>query len=222
MVQRQLAVEAGWADGVENCAGLGDRRTSPQTLRWYAVYTRSRHEKQVDTMSQRQSLQTYLPLRRTWSRRRDRRVTVDLPALPGYLFVRCAPYGAVRAQVKKTPGVIRLVENAGRACVIPEAEIESLRVVLTRSLQAEAHPYFNLGDRVRVVRGPFVGAQGYLVRVAPSCHKLVIAVEFVNQAVAVEIDANDVDPEIDEVAAMNRQRSAAAARSGVRETWGTG
>jgi Transcription termination factor nusG len=34
---------------------------------WYAVYTRSRHEKQVEQMLRRQSLETYLPLRRAWS-----------------------------------------------------------------------------------------------------------------------------------------------------------
>jgi transcription antitermination factor NusG len=166
---------------------------SQQDSLWYAVYSRSRHEKQVDLMLQRQSLQTYLPLRRTWSRRRDRRVTVDLPALPGYLFVHCALYGEVRAQIKKTPGVIRVVENAGRPCVIPEAQIESLRTVLERSFQVEAHPYFNIGDRVQVARGPFIGTEGYLVRIAPGRHKLVVAVEFVNQAVAIEIDAADVD-----------------------------
>jgi transcription antitermination factor NusG len=160
---------------------------------WYAVYTRSRHEKQVEAMLQRQSLETYLPLRRTWSRRRDRRVTVELPALPGYLFVRCTLYGEVRAQIKKATGVIRIVENAGRPCAIPEAQIESLRVVLGRSFDAEMHPYFNIGDRVQVVRGPFIGARGQLVRVAPGRHKLVVAVEFVNHAVAVEIDAADVD-----------------------------
>ena len=160
---------------------------------WYAVYTRSRHEKQVEAMLRRQSLETYLPLRRAWSQRRDRRMTVDLPALPGYLFVRCALYGEVRAQIKKASGVIRLVENAGRPCAIPESQIESLRVVLARSYEAEHHPYFNIGDRVQVVRGHFVGAEGYLVRIAPGRHKLVVAVEFVNQAVAIEIDAADVD-----------------------------
>ena len=160
---------------------------------WYALYTRSRHEKQVDAMLRRQSLESYLPLRRTWSRRQDRRVTVELPALPGYLFVRCTLYGEVRAQIKKTPGVIHVVENAGRPCVIPPSEIESLRVVLERSFEAEAHPYFNIGDRVQVMRGPFVGAEGYLLRVAPGRHKLVVAVEWVNHAVSVEIDANDVD-----------------------------
>jgi transcriptional antiterminator NusG len=160
---------------------------------WYALYTRSRHEKQVDAMLRRQRLETYLPLLRTWSRRQDRRVTVELPALPGYLFVRCALYGEVRAQIKKTPGVIHVVETADRPCVIPEAEIKSLRVVLERSFAAETHPYFNVGDRVQVVRGPFIGAEGLLMRVAPGRHKLVVNVEFVNQAVAVEIDAADVE-----------------------------
>ncbi len=108
--------------------------------------------------------------------------------------MRCALHGEVRAQIKKASGVIRIVENAGRPCIIPEAQIESLRLVLARSYDAEAHPYFSIGDRVQVVRGPFVGAQGRLVRIAPGRHKLVVAVEFVNQAVAVEIDANDVDP----------------------------
>jgi transcription antitermination factor NusG len=160
---------------------------------WYALYTRSRHEKLVEALLRHQALETYLPLRRTWSRRRDRRLTVELPALPGYLFVRCDLRSEVRAQLKKTPGVVYLVENAGQPCVIAAREIESLRLVLAWSFNAETHPYFNVGDRVEVVRGPFVGAQGRLIRVAPGRHKLVVAIEFVSQAVAVEIDAADVD-----------------------------
>jgi transcriptional antiterminator NusG len=165
----------------------------PIEARWYAVYTHSRHEKQVELMLRRQSLETYLPLRRAWSRRRDRRVTVELPALPGYLFVNCALYGDVRASIKKTPGVVRVVENAGVPCVIPSEQIHSLKLVLARSFEAEAHPYFNIGDRVQVVRGPFLGAYGRLARIAPGRHKLVIAVEWVNRAVAVEIDADHVE-----------------------------
>jgi hypothetical protein len=34
---------------------------------------------------------------------------------------------------------------------------------------------------------------GYLARIAPGRHKLVVAVEFVNQAVSIEIDPADVD-----------------------------
>jgi transcription antitermination factor NusG len=160
---------------------------------WFAVYTRSRHEKQVELMLRRQSVETYLPLRRTWSRRRDRRMKVDLPALPGYLFVHCALVGETRASVKKTPGVIHVVENGGAPCIIPAAQVESLRRVLAESDDADSHPYFKVGDRVEVIRGPMVGAQGFLVRISPGRHRLVVAMDFVNRAVSVEIDANDVD-----------------------------
>jgi transcription termination/antitermination protein NusG len=160
---------------------------------WYAIYTRSRHEKHVEAMLRREGLETYLPLKRSWSRRQDRRVKVELPALPGYLFVRCALYGEVRAQLKKTTGVIRVVENAGRPCAISATEVDSLRAVLTRSSDAETCPYFSVGDLVQVVRGPLVGVQGRLLRIATGRHKLVIQVQCVNQAVAVEIDPNDVD-----------------------------
>jgi transcription termination/antitermination protein NusG len=144
-------------------------------------------------MLRRQSLETYLPLRRVWSGRRDRRITVELPALPGYLFVRCALYGQVRAQIKKASGVIRLVENAGRPCVVPDPEIESLRVLLARSYDAESHPYLNIGDRVEVIRGPLLGVRGRLNRIQPGRHRLVVGIELVNQAVAIEIDAADVE-----------------------------
>jgi transcription antitermination factor NusG len=161
---------------------------------WYAIYTRSRHEKQVATFLQRQQLETFLPLRRTWSSRQDRKLTIQIPALPGYLFVRCVLYAETRALIKRASGVLRLVENAGRPAVIPDSQIESLRAALAGTFNAEGHPFLKVGDRVRVARGPMVGAEGYLVRVAENRHRLVIAVDYVNQALSVEIDANCVDP----------------------------
>ncbi len=160
---------------------------------WYAVYTRSRHEKQVTEYLQRQGLTIYLPLRRTWSARRDRKLVIAVPALPGYLFVRCALYPEIRALIKRHSSVLRLVESAGQPAVIPEAQIDSLRIALEQSLNAQGHPYLKVGDRVRVVRGPMVGAEGYLVRVAESKHRLVIAVDYVNQALSVDIDAACVE-----------------------------
>jgi len=181
----------------------GSDRADPPTLNpqpaavpeaWYAVYTRSRHEKQVGQFLERHGIRTYVPLRRGWSTRRDRRVTVDLPALPGYLFVQCALYGETRALIKRTSGVVRIVEHAGRPAAIPSSQIESLRAVLASAFNAEGHPYLKAGDRVRVVRGPMIHAEGYLVRIAGNKHRLVIAVDHVNQALSVEIDAHCVEP----------------------------
>jgi transcriptional antiterminator NusG len=161
---------------------------------WYALYTRSRHEKQVAEFLHRQQVETFLPLRRTWSSRQDRKVTIQVPALPGYLFVRCTLYAETRALIKRASGVLRLVEHAGRPAAIPNNQIQSLRSALAASFNAEGHPYLRVGDRVRVVRGPMVGAEGYLVRVSESHHRLVIAVDYVNQALSVEIDSHCVEP----------------------------
>ena len=160
---------------------------------WYAVYTRCRHEKQVASYLAKQDIETFVPLRRDWSRRTDRKLTIQVPALPGYLFVRCPLYAETRALIKRTSGVLRLVESAGRPAVIPERQIESLRTALATSFNAEGHPYLQIGDRVRVVRGPMIGAEGYLVRVAESRHRLVIAVDYVNQALSVDLDAECVE-----------------------------
>jgi transcription antitermination factor NusG len=161
---------------------------------WYAVYTRCRHEKQVAGFLAKQEIETFVPLRRAWSSRQDRKLTIQVPALPGYLFVRCSLFAETRALIKRASGVLRLVENAGRPVAIPEQQIESLRTALATSFNAEGHPYLQVGARVRVVRGPMIGAEGYLVRVAESRHRLVIAVDYVNQALSVEIDDDCVEP----------------------------
>jgi transcriptional antiterminator NusG len=167
---------------------------STEQSQWYAVYTRSRHEKQVAEFLQRQRIETFLPLRKVWSTRQDRKLTIQVPALPGYLFVNCVLYPETRALIKRSSGVLRLVENAGRPAVIPAGQVASLRAALDSALAAEGHPYLRVGDRVRVVRGPGIGAEGFLVRVSETHHRLVIAVDYVNQALSVEIDAHCVEP----------------------------
>jgi transcription antitermination factor NusG len=164
----------------------------PET-EWYAIHTRSRHEKHVEQILRRMNLETYLPLRKTWSRRLDRKEMIEIPALPGYLFTRCLLLPERRAAIKRTAGVVHLVENCGRPCVIPPAQIESLQLLLAKEPGASEHPYLSIGQRVRVTRGPFEGVRGYLTQVEAGKPRLVVAIEWVNRAVSVEIDARCVE-----------------------------
>src|SRR5882672_4363056 len=113
---------------------------------WYAVYTRSRHEKQVERMLRQMELETYLPLRMTWSRRLDRKQMIEVAALPGYLFVRCVLLPERRAAIKRAVGVVHLVENCGRPCAIPPEQIESLRLLLASGEGVSEHPYLRVGE----------------------------------------------------------------------------
>jgi transcription antitermination factor NusG len=160
---------------------------------WYAVWTRGRHEKHVEAILRRMGLETYLPLRREWSRRLDRKQVIEVPALPGYLFVRCALLPERRAAIKRTLGVVGLVENAGRPCPIPPAQIESLRIAVTNGTGVAEHSSLRVGERVRVTRGALAGVRGYLTRAETGSPRLVVAIDWLDRAVSVEIDARGVE-----------------------------
>lgn len=173
-----------------------EQELNSELPRWYAVYTKSRHEKRVYKHLVPKMQEVFLPLVRAWSRRKDRRVMYDKPVLPGYLFVREALSPAKRLAVLETFGVVRILSSkAGEQAMptpIPDDQVESLKVLV--AARQEVHPwdYLTIGEEVEVLRGPFMGAVGKLVRVNPRQNRLVVSIDLVNQAVAVDIDVADV------------------------------
>ena len=57
--------------------------TVHQPPRWYALYTRPRHEKAVAEQLTRHQIEAFLPLREVLSRWKDRKKLVQLPLFPG-------------------------------------------------------------------------------------------------------------------------------------------
>src|ERR1017187_1332676 len=74
---------------------------------WYAAYTFANHEKGVVQQLERRSVECFLPLYESVRRWQDRRVRLQLPLFPGYIFVRLAFRD--RLQVLEIPSVVRLV-----------------------------------------------------------------------------------------------------------------
>ena len=64
--------------------------TTAKGLRWYAVHTRSRHEKLVAERLQERGMTAFLPLVKETHRWSDRKKTVELPLFSCYIFVRMA------------------------------------------------------------------------------------------------------------------------------------
>ena len=79
--------------------------------RWFAVWTRSRHEQVVRTQLDEKGITAFLPTVARWSRWKDRKKKVDFPLFPGYVFVRVDP--AERLAVLKCTGVVSIVSFNG-------------------------------------------------------------------------------------------------------------
>ena len=159
--------------------------------RWYATHMRANHEKQVAEQLAYRSVEHYLPLYQSVRRWKDRKVRLELPLFPGYIFVRLALRD--RLQVLQIPGVVRLVGFDGTPTSLPEAEIETLRTSLMSGVRAEPHPYLTVGRRVRIVSGAFQGQEGILSR-KKNCVRVVISLDLIMRSMSVEIDPAVLEP----------------------------
>ncbi len=98
---------------------------------WYAAYTCANHEKRVAEELTVREMQHFLPLYRSARRWRDRRVELELPLFPGYVFVRLAlrdPFLNVGRRVRITGGPFAGLEG------ILKRKKSGLRVVVSLEL----------------------------------------------------------------------------------------
>jgi transcription antitermination factor NusG len=161
-----------------------DQVESPRS--WYALYTRHQHEKTVAHILTNKGFETLLPLYTVAHRWKDRTKLLSLPLFPCYVFLK----GGLerRLDIMTTPGIHALVSNAGQPAAIPPVEIDAIRRAVESGSRVEPHPLLKCGDWVRVKCGPLAGIEGILVR-KKNLYRLVLSVEMLGKAVAVEVDA---------------------------------
>jgi transcription antitermination factor NusG len=163
---------------------------SQQEERWYAVYTCANHEKRVAAQLQARSVEHLLPLYSSIRRWKDRRVLVDFPLFPGYVFVRLALCDRLR--VLQIPSLVRLVGFGGQPHALADGEIALLRCSLTGATRFAAHPYLRSGSRVRIARGPLRGIEGILVR-NKNKFRVVLSIDVIASSASVEVDSTDIE-----------------------------
>lgn len=170
-----------------------NREATPHLYpRWYAIRTKSRHEKRVRNHLAGQGLDPVLPLVRRLNQWKDRKKEIDTPLFPGYCFARFA--WKDHLSVLKAPGVVQIIGGSGRPEPIPDHEIEAVqKLTTTTTLSYEPFPYLQEGSRVMINRGPLQGVEGVLFR-KEGQHRVVIMIHLIQQAAAVEMDLSDLAP----------------------------
>lgn len=168
-------------------SGVADRET--ERSRWYALRTRSRHEKLVRDQLNGQGIEPLLPTVRRLSQWKDRKKEVEVPLFSGYCFVRFA--SDQKLPVLKTVGVVDIVGGGFQPEPIPDEEILALQTLMASVLPYDPHPYLHEGMMVEVVRGPLQGVRGVLLR-KEKRHRLILGIRLIQQAAAVEIDVDDI------------------------------
>ena len=188
-------LQAGNSDG-ENVVKVGRERPPAELgqfqdqAHWFALYTCASREKSVATHLASRGIEHFLPMYesvRAWS---DRRVKLQLPLFPGYLFVHARLTN--KLSILTVPGVVNLVGVAGRPAPLEAELIDTLREGLNR-VAAQPYPYLPIGQTVSIRSGPLRGLSGILLR-----HKaeprVVVTIDAIERSFLADVCATDLVP----------------------------
>jgi len=159
---------------------------------WYAIRTRSRHEKMVSQQLEQQGIETFLPLVKRIHKWSDRMKEVEMPLFTGYNFVRVVLSSPERLRVLQAHGVAGFVGINGAGTAIPDSQIHDIRTLLTSQVPFEEHPFLKVGQRVRIRGGCLDGVEGVLAA-HNGDQSLMISVEPIQRSLSIRVQGYTVE-----------------------------
>ena len=164
---------------------ISEQAINTDSQRWYVAYTLPRHEKAVAQRLGTQNIASYLPLYSEVRHWKHRKIEVELPLFPGYVFVRMLL--ADKCRILSRPGIVRLLTVNGNMAVFPDEEMLNLQSSLAR-WNAKPYPFLISGKRIRVKSGPFAGLDGTIVR-RNGKRKLIVTLDLIHSSMLLDLDA---------------------------------
>jgi transcription antitermination factor NusG len=166
---------------------------SAAELQWYALRTRSRHERVVIQQLSAQGFETFLPTITETHRWSDRKKQVEVPLFSGYTFVRFAYSHEERVRVLRAHGTVGLVGMQGVGVAIPDSQIDDIRKLLLNKVPLRKHGFLRIGQRVRIRGGALDGVEGILTA-ENGDRSLVISVDPIQRSLSIRVEGYEVEP----------------------------
>lgn len=156
---------------------------------WWAVYTRSRQEKELMRSLAAMEIPFYCPIIPHRFRSPAGRIrTSHLPLFSNYVFMYAD--GLHRYEALKTNLISQTIEvTDGQRLVHDLRQIQRL-IHLGLPLSIESR--LACGSKVRIKSGPLTGMEGMIVK-RQGIEFLVVAVNFLQQGALVKLESNDVE-----------------------------
>jgi transcription termination/antitermination protein NusG len=151
--------------------------------RWWVAHTKSRNEKALAHTLRKWDMPYYLPMVERIHVRRNRKVRSLVPLFPGYLFFTGEDNNRYRVMTTNRVANVIHVENQE----VLSVELSQIHKAIVTG--AELQPYLGIpkGTRCRITSGVFKGLEGIVLHMKGNT-QLVLQVEALGQAVALEID----------------------------------
>jgi len=158
-------------------------------LLWFVAHTRPRREKKLVEQCQRKDIAATLPCYSSAHKYRGKTVVFQKPLFPGYVFLRLEP--GQREFVRQNDHVANLLDVFDQQTF--ERQLQDILLALQTKVGVRLAPAIGEGMRVRIKGGPLQGIEGW-VEQRYGMTTVLLRLDFINQAAAVKIDADLLDP----------------------------
>jgi transcriptional antiterminator NusG len=181
------------AQSLHLCQGQSFTKWGKLSVEWFALYVKSRHEYVTSEELKKKEIDTFLPSVKRWRQWKDRKMLVDFPLFPGYLFVHVRPDSKNFISVLKTRGAVALISSQpGSPTPVADEEIDSLRVLIASGKDLDIYPHLKEGDRVRIKGGPLKGAEGVLLGKGNQ-YMFLVNINLLGRSVGLNVYADDIE-----------------------------
>jgi transcription antitermination factor NusG len=161
--------------------------------KWFAIYTKPRWEKKIDTVLMRKGIESWCPLQKVERQWSDRKKIVEEPLFKSYVFVKIDE--TEKSKVLMTDGALNFVYYLGKPAVIKDEEVNSIKSYLAEKearISIISDEGFNNGDLIKVNYGVFMDKEGTVIRGGKK--KVYVQLQSLGQVMIVEFPASFLTP----------------------------
>jgi transcriptional antiterminator NusG len=182
---------------------LGDAAPpkASQDREWYVIHCYSGQEKKVhhaieqriETMGMRDKIfDVIVPTEEEIEVKDGKRRTVERRVFPGYLLVEMIMDEDSWYVVRNTPGVTGFVGMGNDPTPLRSDEVKAIMQRMTEEV-VRVKPKFKVGEKVRIIDGPFNDFIGTVAAIDPDKQKVRVMVNFFGRDTPVELDFLEVE-----------------------------
>jgi transcription antitermination factor NusG len=162
--------------------------------RWYVIFTKHNCEKKLQSTLEANGYNAYVPVYSTIRQWSDRKKKVIVPLINSVVFVQVPEI--FLNDLYNFSHVKGILKELGKPAIVRDYEIENLKII-AKEWNGEAvstnseNKYFEKGDKVEVLRGPFAGIYGELVDINGK-HRVVVRLKSMNVEFVINVPLNAV------------------------------
>ena len=157
-------------------------------LLWYVAHTRPRCEKKLAQFTEREGFPTTLPCIDSVHKYSGKTVSFRKPLFPNYVFLQLQKHQ--RQKVFQNDYVANLLD-------VPDQEefkhqLADILTAIDTEVEIRLAPQITEGTQVAIKQGALRGLEGWVEKREGMC-TVMLRLDFIGQAAAVKVDANDLE-----------------------------